>query len=406
MDNYIDTKIIFEQYIATSPRKLIIFVVNRGAALTYGLGTYTASVCETVRDNGIFDFIGIILDAEARDVKFDYCYGLPFYIAPIIEKNRVVSFKSIVYYLASRLITEREIVFHFNLPVQLMFADIVKTMLRAKIIYTQHFMEWGIQLGADRDELLRRLEIRDSYISRKFSEEQKMMILSDIVIAVAKHSVETMTNYYHIPSSKIKLIPHAIEINSDEQHNILELREKYNLRETDRIILYVGRLDANKNVRSLIHAFSKIMHEDTYLWIVGEGHLNLFLNEAPTCDWRFVKFWGYRNREEIKELYSLAEIGIIPSNYEEFGYVAVEMMVNGLPVIVNHTSGLAELVEGFNDDIILSFDGNLSSLVHAIKVRLQHPVSIRDKEYMKKTIRDKYSQTSFKAKIMDVYLKI
>lgn len=403
MDTNSDSRAAFEQYIEKSQKKLVVFVVTQGHALNYGLGTYTANVCKSVGLNDNYDFVSIILDANSEDVKFDNSYGVPFYSLPYrgTSKNRI--YKSIAYFIASRLISDREVIFHFNLPDHLKFAIIVKQLLSAKIVYTQHFMEWAIQLGADREELLRRLENKDPYICRKFSEEQNMMLLSDIVIAVAKHSIESMTKIYHIPSLKIRLIPHAIEIDDKTYLNSVELRKKYNLKEKDRILLYVGRLDANKNVRALIQAFSKISHDNIYLWIVGEGHLNLFLNEIPESDWRFVKFWGYQDREKIKEFYSLAEIGIVPSNYEEFGYVALEMMMSGLPIIVNNTSGLSELTEGFNDDIILSYNGHLSSLIHSINFRLRHPVSITDKDCLRNTILNRFSQISFREKLINVY---
>ena len=402
MDTNSDSRAAFEQYIEKSQKKLVVFVVTQGHALNYGLGTYTANVYKSVGHNDNYDFVGIILDANSEDVKFDYSYGVPFYSLPYRGASKNLLYKSIAYFIASRLISDREVIFHFNLPDHLKFATIVKQLLSAKIVYTQHFMEWAIQLGADREELLRQLEKKDPYICRKVSEEQNMMLLSDIVIAVAKHSIESMTKIYHIPSSKIRLIPHAIEID-DKNLNSLELRKKYNLSEKDRILLYVGRLDANKNIHTLIQAFSKISHDNIYLWIVGEGHLNLFLNEIPESDWRFVKFWGYQDREKIKEFYSLADIGIVPSNYEEFGYVALEMMMNGLPIIVNNTSGLSELTEGFNNDIILSYNGHLSSLIHAINFRLMYPVSITDKDCLRNTILNTFSHISFKEKLLKIY---
>ena len=49
------------------------------------------------------------------------------------------------------------------------------------------------------------------------------------------------------------------------------------------------------------------------------------------------------SREQLFELYLAADIGVIPSLFEPFGYVAVEMMMCGLPVIVTATSGLDEI---------------------------------------------------------------
>lgn len=53
-------------------------------------------------------------------------------------------------------------------------------------------------------------------------------------------------------------------------------------------------------------------------------------------------FTGYVNQRTLSDLYSVADIGVVPSLHEEFGYVAIEMMMHRLPVIVNATTGLAE----------------------------------------------------------------
>ncbi len=186
----------FEEYLANSKRKLIVFVVNRGPALAYGLGTYTENICEAVKDNGDIDFVGVVLDNGNNEIVFKYLHGLPFYYIPYSERNKHIAAKSTVYFIASRLKENRKLSFHFNLPDQLILAEMAKSLLGAKIIYTQHFMEWGIQLGGDRNELLKRLAQKDSYISRKFSDEKRIMALSDIVIAVAKNFRKCMNELY------------------------------------------------------------------------------------------------------------------------------------------------------------------------------------------------------------------
>ena len=71
MDTNSDSRAAFEQYIEKSQKKLVVFVVTQGHALNYGLGTYTANVYKSVGHNDNYDFVGIILDANSEDVKFD-----------------------------------------------------------------------------------------------------------------------------------------------------------------------------------------------------------------------------------------------------------------------------------------------------------------------------------------------
>ncbi|MDR2774162.1 MAG: glycosyltransferase [Tannerella sp.] len=41
----------------------------------------------------------------------------------------------------------------------------------------------------------------------------------------------------------------------------------------------------------------------------------------------------------------MADVGVVPSLFEPFGYVAVEMMMHRLPVVVTATSGMNEVMD-------------------------------------------------------------
>ena len=41
----------------------------------------------------------------------------------------------------------------------------------------------------------------------------------------------------------------------------------------------------------------------------------------------------------------MADVGVVPSLFEPFGYVPVEMMMHGLPIVATATSGLNEVVD-------------------------------------------------------------
>lgn len=56
--------------------------------------------------------------------------------------------------------------------------------------------------------------------------------------------------------------------------------------------------------------------------------------------------------KELLQLYSIADIGLIPSIHEEFGLVALEMMMHELPIIVSNTTGLSEIVENMITGLI------------------------------------------------------
>ena len=96
----------------------------------------------------------------------------------------------------------------------------------------------------------------------------------------------------------------------------------------------------------MIEAFGLIekLVPDLRLVVAGEGSLLTCLVAemqgllGQSIVYRFLK------REEFEEWYSRATVGVIPSRYEEMGFVALEMMMHGLPIVANNTTGLADLL--------------------------------------------------------------
>jgi glycosyltransferase family 4 len=78
-------------------------------------------------------------------------------------------------------------------------------------------------------------------------------------------------------------------------------------------------------------------------------------------------------------MYRIADVGVVPSLFEPFGYVPVEMMMHELPIVATATSGLNEVVDescGLKVPLIVSPDNveiDTSLLAQKIIYLLQNP---------------------------------
>lgn len=110
--------------------------------------------------------------------------------------------------------------------------------------------------------------------------------------------------------------------------------------------MYVGRIDDNKGLSFLLSTFSKIICEqpNVHLVLAGDGNISECLKSAYPF-WHKITFLGYIDKVVLEEIYSIADIGIICSLFEEFGYVAIEMMMHKLPIVTTDTGGLSEIFE-------------------------------------------------------------
>ena len=119
-----------------------------------------------------------------------------------------------------------------------------------------------------------------------------------------------------------------------------ECRKRYGLSDNDIVILYTGRLKEIKGVYKLLEAFVRIKDRENLKLIVAgsvfykkKSH-SLFTRElellAKKANGRII-FTGYIDYDKIPELYAAADIGIVPSIWEEpFGLTVIQHMLWGM----------------------------------------------------------------------------
>lgn len=392
----------YERYLLNSHKTLILFMVNDSTGLKYGVGTYLDSIIRLLEDEREIDFIEVVLKAfiPSRDPLFEYHGDIPRYLFPSNNALDDDYYRSVCFYLMSRINRDRKIILHCNYACQLPLAMHFKEYLMAKIVYTQHYMDWCIRFGPDYTHAAPQLA-QDGSAMGKFDREKEIMGLADTVIVSTRRAAQTLESIYGIDQSKIKMIPLAI-VNKPEIRQKECLRTKYNLSD-ERILLYVGRLDENKCVGDIIEAVSKLEDENVRLWIVGDGNYSEYMTLIDERNWHRIVFWGFRDRNTLSDLYSIAEFGVVPSIYEEFGYVALEMIVHGLPVIARRTSGLIEILENCVQGELFDFNSSTHDIMKVIHYRLDHPFSERQRHELTDYATSRYAFQHFKHATKEVY---
>ena len=124
---------------------------------------------------------------------------------------------------------------------------------------------------------------------------------------------------YELPDSRLLYLPHGVEDNFQEVgiETKTILRGKYGFKESDKILLFVGRMDIMKGTMYLMEAFTELCKEgySLHLIIAGTGDFSKCM-EISNPYWRNIMFTGYLPMEQIQELYTLADYGVIPSIHE------------------------------------------------------------------------------------------
>lgn len=109
-----------------------------------------------------------------------------------------------------------------------------------------------------------------------------------------------------------------------------------------RYILFAGNIDAQKNLATLVCAFSKLkqdpIYKDLHLVIAGKkrgGYVELESAVQSSPYRSFIHMPGYVSDEELASLYRGAEAFVMTSVYEGFGIPIIEAMAFGTPVIAS-----------------------------------------------------------------------
>ena len=227
----------------------------------------------------------------------------------------------------------------------------LKAAFRCRVVTAAHFSDWSSVIY-DNPERLRailrkeRTEPLDDLVRESFGEEQAFYAAIDRVISLSDYMRALLCEEYGLLPRRVVVIPNGMTDVAETDRDPVPIREKWQLCPEERIILFVGRLDSIKGVRFLIRAFRKVSRQypDSRLWIIGDGDYKDCFEEANPVFSR-ITFTGFLDRASLLELYRVANVGVVPSLFEPFGYVPVEMMMHGLPVVATATSGLDEVVD-------------------------------------------------------------
>lgn len=180
---------------------------------------------------------------------------------------------------------------------------------------------------------------------------------------------------------KVKLLYNGVDTKKFENppmKEIQEIKKKLKLSQDDIVILFTGRLVEEKGIKELIQAFNKLNNDKLKLIITGDINprnykLKMFVHELKKISNKNknIIFTGYINYHKIPLYYNIADVGVIPSIWEEpFALTVIEHLAAGHPVIVSNSGAMPELVNN-NVAIVVNksfnFVNNLSEALLKVK---------------------------------------
>jgi glycosyltransferase involved in cell wall biosynthesis len=160
---------------------------------------------------------------------------------------------------------------------------------------------------------------------------------ADAVVALTTGQAEFLVEEYAIAPRRLVVMPNGVD------HAFLELGPSPR-RGQPLHVLFVGRLDAQKNIPRLLRAVARVT-EPVEVVVVGDGE------ERERCESireqlgvGHVRFVGPQYGHDLVGWYDWADLFVLPSDREGMPLVLLEAMAAGLAVVTTDVSELGDLV--------------------------------------------------------------
>ncbi len=212
----------------------------------------------------------------------------------------------------------------------------LKHIFRVPLVVTIHSTEHGRRSGIH-DDYQRMISSTESWLAREAWR----------VICCSRYMVEEVNRALGTPLDKIDLIPNGVypeKFSPPPSPDQFKSRYVY---PGEKLVLYVGRLVYEKGVHLLLESWPKVLAAvNARLVIVGEGYLKEWISRRAAELGVSYKIYlpGFLSSQELRWLYTVADVFVMPSLYEPFGIVALEASAAGLPIVSTCRGGIGEIL--------------------------------------------------------------
>ena len=170
--------------------------------------------------------------------------------------------------------------------------------------------------------------------------------------------------YYRVPNE-----PDYAVLERITEEQAARFREQNGLRADRRYMVFSGRIVPHKRLDLLLDAFAQCADKrpDWDVIVLGDGPQSATLKAAvPPALVDRVHWLGYRQMEEVWLTYRVADLLVLPSDFEPWALVVNEAMAAGMPVIASDICGAPwEMVRGQGCGRIFP-KGDLEKILEAI----------------------------------------
>lgn len=178
---------------------------------------------------------------------------------------------------------------------------------------------------------------------RIYDIERAGMHAATNVIAVSHLTRNIILRHYGVDPRKVEVVYNAIDDNGDAP--TVDLPP---ITRDDKIVLFLGRITMQKGPEYFLAAAKRVLEvmDNVRFVMAGSGDMIRRMIElaAEMGIGHKVLFTGFLRGNDVRRVYRMADLYVMPSVSEPFGLTPLEALSNDVPVLISKQSGVAEVL--------------------------------------------------------------
>jgi glycosyltransferase involved in cell wall biosynthesis len=247
----------------------------------------------------------------------------------------------------------------------------VGCFLRVPFVATLH-QSFRQRLTGDRglpyhSSLANLLQRTPYYLAARVLEERAARRASAF-LSVSASTLDEFVRHYRVDRARARVVPNGIDTALFRRRDASALRERLGLADR-KVLLHVGFSTPRKGLEFLADALRLLERDDLRLLLVGrweKGYRERFFRRLGPRASVLVET-GYVPDAEMPLYYSAADLLVLPSLLEGFGFPIAEALACGIPVVATRVGSIPE-VAGPHARLVPPADG--AALAAAIAAAL------------------------------------
>lgn len=180
---------------------------------------------------------------------------------------------------------------------------------------------------------------------------------SDVITAVSQNLREETYSTFDI-KKEIEVVYNFIDVNRFNRKPF-DAFKKVLAPNGEKVLLHASNFRQVKRVPDVVEIFYEVQKEiPARLLFVGDGPERLPAEDLGRKLGIFEKMIFVGKQEQIEDVFAIADLFLLPSEYESFGLAALEAMASKVPVISSNAGGLREV----NIDGVTGYTANVGDV--------------------------------------------